>query len=128
MVIVAAVLIGSVGAWYLHAARDQPTVIVTGTVQCDSGSKVVGVFVGAGPTRSGFATFAPNGADSSVTYIYSAPVGVPYAVHVGCGGTPAHWTTENWSEHYPGTSNSFVCHDRANAQAHLPFGQCSHAG
>jgi transcriptional regulator with XRE-family HTH domain len=80
--------------------------LVTGSVACAEGRPVVGVWIAAatGQRDSGFAHLGPAraagvnfAAGSTVTYSYLLPHGGSYAVHVGCGGTAAHWAASDFS-------------------------------
>jgi hypothetical protein len=79
---------------------------VTGSIICDSGQRVVGVWIAAstGQADSGFAHLGPPSPTaisypigSKGAYSYRLPHGGSYAVHVGCGGTAHNWATSDYS-------------------------------
>src|SRR5690349_20799240 len=64
----------------------------TGTVQCASNAKPVGVWVSAAHGDSGWATIrADRAAPPTVGFMRRIPHGGPYMLDVGCGGTPTQW-------------------------------------
>jgi hypothetical protein len=83
---------------------------VTGQVSCDSGNSVEGVWVAAA-TGSGWASWMGLGNGSTSDYWYRLPEGEPYALHVGCGGSPSSWRVANYTPPVGGTHNSFNCQD-----------------
>ena len=107
---------------------------VTGSVLCESGRPVVGVWIAAstGQVDSGFAHLGPpdvSGISSPIgatgTYSYRLPHGGSYAAHVGCGGTAQDWASANYS---PLLSNPHVhlrCNDPiSSASGATVRGQC----
>ena len=60
---------------------------------------------------SGWATRSPVGSASIAHYSYTLPNGGSYAVHVGCGGSPADWLTTPDSGVVSGAVNNFLCYD-----------------
>lgn len=98
---------------------------ITGSVVCQSGRPVVGVWIAAssGQGDSGFAHLGPPGAvgfshpiGPAGTYSYRLPHGGSYAVHVGCGGSASHWASRNYSPLLSGRTVSLRCADRATSQ------------
>jgi transcriptional regulator with XRE-family HTH domain len=84
----------------------QSAVTVTGSVVCESGRPVVGVWIAAstGQSDSGFAHLGPPNTSgtsypigASGTYTYRLAHGGSYAVHVGCGGTAHNWASSSYS-------------------------------
>jgi hypothetical protein len=86
------------------------SVEVSGQVACTSGRPVVGVWVQA-TTGSGFASRKGIGDSSTSDYWYWLPTSEPYALHVGCGGSPSIWAVAVYSPVVGGTHNSFDCVD-----------------
>jgi hypothetical protein len=84
---------------------------------------VEGVWIAAENGGSGWAEWTAMNSASTARYSYSLPNGGSYAVHVGCGGSPAHWLTTPDSNVVPGTFNDFICYDVAGQPA---FDFCSH--
>jgi hypothetical protein len=84
---------------------------------------VEGVWIAAQNGGSGWATWTAMNSASTASYSYSLPNGGSYAVHVGCGGSPADWATTPDSNVVSGTVNDFICYDVAG-QASFDF--CSH--
>lgn len=97
------------------AAPASAATTVSGYVTCVSQRSVVGVWVQAVNGGSGWASWSPQPENYSARYQYSLPYGGQYAIHVGCGGTPARWATANYSDNVGGTNNSFTCYDVPNA-------------
>jgi hypothetical protein len=95
---------------------------ISGSVQCTT-MAVEGVWIAAENGGSGWATWTAMSSASTARYSYSLPNGGSYAVHVGCGGSPAHWLTTPDSNVVAGTFNNFLCHDVAGQPA---FDFCSH--
>ncbi len=56
---------------------------------CEDGAPVEGVWIDATTGRSDFAK--TYGAGNSKRFGYSLSTASSWTVHVGCGGTPAHW-------------------------------------
>lgn len=102
--IVAALL--SAVAYAVFQLVPDPPVTVTGSVVCESGQPLVGVWIAAstGQDDSGFAhlgppnTNGPSFPDSAEgTYSYRLPHGGSYAVHVGCGQNKHGWLSSDYS-------------------------------
>lgn len=91
------------------AAASATATPVTGSVTCTSGAAVVGVWVQAAATGSGWATLAAAG--SAMAYSYTLPEAESYSLHVGCGGTAASWKIAVYGPFELGTDNSFACDD-----------------
>jgi hypothetical protein len=109
------------------ASKASPTASVFhvgGQVSCRSGGPVVGVWVQT--TRSADARFAdwkPVGSRSTANWSTSLPRNESYSLHVGCGGTPAKWSTSDTTGVFSGASNSFSCDDVAGDRNYLT---CAH--
>jgi transcriptional regulator with XRE-family HTH domain len=100
----------------------QSSTTVTGSVVCESGRPVVGVWIAAstGQDDSGFAHLGPPNPSgisypigSNGTYSYRLPHGGPYAVHVGCGGNARDWTSSNYSPLVSSRTVRLRCQDRS---------------
>lgn len=123
------VLLAGGGLAALHIARGSPTsdnraATVSGQVRCASGARVVGIYLDSGTPHSGFASFHPGDVASVASYAYSVPKGREYSVHVGCGGTPAAWATDDRSDGVSGRTYSFVCDDQLALARHSHYGTC----
>lgn len=85
---------------------------ISGTVECASGSEVVGVYV-VGETlpdvNQGFATYDDTKA-SKVGYRFVLPFGGRYQLHVGCGGSRSEWGSESFTV-FVSESSDFLCRD-----------------
>ena len=111
--------------------------IVTGSVVCGSGRKIVGVWIAAstGQSDSGYAHLGPpdpTGTSlpigSTGTYSYLLPHGGSYAVHVGCGGSAAHWASRNYSPLLSSRTADLRCDDPTAAEPRvIPRGKCTAA-
>jgi hypothetical protein len=95
---------------------------ISGYVQCST-MAVAGIWIVAKQGGSGWAKWAAFDSSSTARYTYSLPNGGQYAVHVGCGGSPAHWLTTPYSKVVSGTFNDFICYDVAGQPA---YDFCSH--
>ncbi|MFE6946661.1 chitinase [Streptomyces chartreusis] len=97
-----------------NTSSDVSTFFTTGQVLCESGRPVVGVWVQtAHSSDSRFAAWKPVGNGSTADWWTYLPRNEPYSLHVGCGGTPDRWGTENWTGIFSGPQNSFNCDDIA---------------
>jgi hypothetical protein len=116
--IVAAILAArsSMASWITGATGS----LVTGSVVCESGRPVVGVWIAAsgGQRDSGFAHLGPaadtagnHAAGSAATYSYLLTSGGSYSVHVGCGGSAANWTSSSYSPVLQVRSVDLRCND-----------------
>jgi hypothetical protein len=96
-------------AWTLPNGRPQ---VVSGYVQCASGARAVGVWVEAVNGGSGWGTTrSVSGHPERTWYTRLLPLGGRFAVHVGCGGSSAHWGSSSRSEDVSGPVRDFLCHD-----------------
>lgn len=131
--IVAALL--AIGA-YAVSHIDHGSSTVTGSVVCESGRPVVGVWIAAsaGQSDSGYAHVGPSDSSGTSypigpagTYSYLLPHGGPYAVHVGCGGTAAHWASRSYSPLLSSRTAHLRCDDPTTAAAGdvIPRGKCT---
>jgi nucleoside phosphorylase len=112
----------------------QGSITVTGSVACESGRPVAGVWIAAstGQPDSGLAHLGPLSASgisypigSSGTYSYRLPHGGSYAVHVGCGGTAHNWASSNYSALLSSRTVHLRCQDpSAPARGTTGRGQC----
>lgn len=108
---------------------------VTGSVVCESGRPVVGVWIAAstGQSDSGYAHLGPPDASgvsypigAAGTYSYRLPHGGSYAVHVGCGGTAQRWASSNYSPLLSSPTVHLHCNDpTSSAQGASPQGICT---
>ena len=110
--------------WLGGGAATSNLVGVSGHVQCTSGAPVVGVYVETGTSVQGFASFDAAQSRSVASFAYSVPSDHPYSVHVGCGGTPSAWATDNRSDDVMGAVHSLVCADGQAVAEHSHYGVC----
>jgi hypothetical protein len=96
------------------------SITLTGSVVCESGRPVVGVWIAAttGQSDSGFAHLGPANPSgisypvgSIASYSYLLPHGGSYAVHVGCGGNASAWDSSNYSPLLSGQNADLRCDD-----------------
>jgi transcriptional regulator with XRE-family HTH domain len=131
-----AVSLLAVGAYAVsQTINGQGSVTVTGSVICESGRHVVGVWIAAsaGQSDSGFAHLGPpnpSGISFPIgaqgTYSYLLPHGGSYAVHVGCGGTAHHWASINYSPLLSSPSAHLRCNDPTTSAGETsPRGRCA---
>jgi TIR domain len=117
-----------------HVAHGSFT--ATGSVSCESGRPVVGVWIAAsgGQRDSGFAHLGPPNPvgpsypiKATGTYSYQLLHGGSYAVHVGCGGSAGHWASKNYSPLISGPAAHLHCDDPTTAPVHgvPPQGTCT---
>jgi hypothetical protein len=94
--------------------------MLTGSVVCESGRPVVGVWIAAsaGQDDSGFAHLGPVNAagisypaGSRATYSYRLSSDGTYSVHVGCGQTASGWDSSNYSPLLSGATADLRCDD-----------------
>jgi hypothetical protein len=131
--IVAALI--AIGSYARARITHSGVTTVTGSVVCESGRQVVGVWIAAssGQSDSGYAHLAPpspTGVSYPIgsigTYSYRLPHGGTYAVHVGCGGSAAHWASRNYSPLLSGRTANLRCHDPTAAKRGvIPRGRCT---
>ncbi len=133
--LIAAVLLATGAYLALRVAQSQGSTLVTGSVVCESGRPVTGVWIAAssGQDDSGLAHLGPPGSSgisypigSAGTYSFRLAHGGSYAVHVGCGGTARRWASSNYSPLLSSTAVLLLCHDPTSAGN--ARGQCSVAG
>jgi hypothetical protein len=132
--LIVAMIIGGI-----HLATGKPpagsSLILTGTVVCDSGRTVVAVWIAAssGAADSGLANLGTSvGASgqhpgSTATYTYLLRHGGRYSAHVGCGGTASRWASANYSPLITGTTAHLSCEDPVGKPLDgvPPAGRCS---
>ena len=132
--LIAAALL-AIGA-YAVSHIDHGSSIVTGSIVCESGRPVAGVWIAAsaGQSDSGYAHLGTSDSSgtsypigSTGTYSYLLPHGGTYAVHVGCGGTAAHWASRNYSPLLSSRIAHLRCDDPTTASAGgvIPRGECT---
>jgi len=100
------------------SAGDAPqtrSVELTGLVRCASGAPVVGIWVEAAASGSGWAARSEAGT-SEVQYRYTLPVAGRYQLHVGCGGGEDDWDSSNFTPFVEGSPYTFLCQDVAGLQ------------
>jgi hypothetical protein len=134
LLVAALIAIGSYATARINHSGDTT---VTGSVVCESGRQIVGVWIAAstGQSDSGYAHLgAPNFTGTSYpigstgTYSYLLPHGGSYAVHVGCGGSAAHWASRNYSPLLSSRTADLRCDDPTTAEhGVLPRGKCTEA-
>jgi hypothetical protein len=133
--IVAAALF-AIGAYVVYqVVHGQGRTTVTGSVVCESGRPVVGVWIAAstGQSDSGYAHLGPPGSSGISypigpmgTYSYRLPYGGTYAVHVGCGGTSQRWASSNYSPLLSSRTANLRCDDpTSSARGASPRGRCT---
>ncbi|MFF2519820.1 chitinase [Streptomyces sp. NPDC058086] len=95
----------------------QPSVTpirIAGQVRCESGNPIVGVWVQTSHSAdSRFAAWRGVGDGAKADWWTDIPENERYSLHIGCGGTPASWATENMTGWHSGPKNSFDCVDIA---------------
>lgn len=104
------VLLGAAGTMAVVSPAAAATT-VSGRVMCVSQRAVVGVWIQAESGGSGWANWSRTGVQYEANYSRSLPNGGRYQVHVGCGGTPQSWASNNKSGYVGGTVNYFTCSD-----------------
>lgn len=119
----------------LKGIEGQGGLTVTGSVACESGRPIVGVWIAAstGQGDSGYAHLGPPGglgisypAGAAGSYSYRLPHQGSYAVHVGCGGSARHWASSNYSPLLSSRTAHLHCADPASpAQGASPQGRCT---
>jgi TIR domain len=118
-VLVSAAILAVAGALFDWRASYEGE-ILTGSVTCESGEPVEGVWIAAssGQSDSGFAHLGPadnsglnHPAGPTVTYSYTLRGGGSYSVHVGCGGEASQWHSSNYSPELSGPVAHLECRD-----------------
>jgi len=110
--------------------------IATGSVVCESGRPVVGIWIAAstGQADSGMADMGASNASGSsyrigsvATYTYLLRHGGTYSAHVGCGGAAAHWASESFSPLLHAETVTLHCDDPTGPAVHgaIPDGRCT---
>ncbi|MCD0447051.1 hypothetical protein LO763_25875 [Glycomyces sp. A-F 0318] len=110
----ASVLVGlcvvAIGVVLLVKLMTTTPVEVSGTVACQSGADVQGLWIETAPGRGEM--HWPEETEKAPVVNYRAEIYAnSYKVDVGCGGTHEHWLTVPKSEHVSGVSNDFLCFD-----------------
>lgn len=131
LIVAALIAIGS----YARARINHSGATVTGSIVCESGRQIVGVWIAAstGQSDSGYAHLGPPNptgtsfpVGSTGTYSYLLPHGGSYAVHVGCGGSAAHWASRNYSPLLSSRTADLRCDDPiAPEPGVIPRGKCT---
>jgi len=134
--VVAPLIVATIFAVRNHVSG-RGSFIITGSVVCESGRPVAGVWIAAstGQRDSGFAHLGPLNPGSSApagpaaTYSYRLPHGGTYSVHVGCGGTSAHWASSSYSPSLSGQTAHLRCDDPVASPTRrpIPRGTCATA-
>lgn len=65
---------------------------ISGSVTCDNGWTVEGIWIAAQKGGSGWAAWTSYG--PSASFSFSLPYGGAWTVHVGCGGRPSTWRSK----------------------------------
>jgi hypothetical protein len=99
------------------SARRPAWHLVSGHVRCST-MPVEGVWIVASKGGSGWAAWHDTRGPRIAYYGRRLPRGGPYAVHVGCGGSPKHWRTTPDSAAVSGTVNNFLCGDVTRRRDH----------
>jgi hypothetical protein len=87
---------------------------ISGSLSCVTGNAVEGVWVAANNSTSGWAILnVGSGSSSTVSWHYTLNNGGSYYIHVGCGGSPSNWATNNYSSTVSGNLPSLICYDTA---------------
>lgn len=125
LVTILAVTITAILGFWLWT--NQPTRVVSGTLSCQSGQPITAVFVKIDWMPDGvWARTRPDPQHPTGT-IYNAdvPAALPYALHVGCGGTATAWTVEARTPKTTATVANYVCDDQPDHLTVPPFlGTC----
>jgi sn-glycerol 3-phosphate transport system substrate-binding protein len=95
----------------LPAVSAPPPVEISGTVSCETGADVVGIWVEAAAGGSGFIDDFTSLDTGGATFTRTLPSGGAYELHVGCGGTRETWLTSNNTPRTAETGLTFLCHD-----------------
>lgn len=127
LIVVALIAIGT----HLTALISGNGSALTGSVWCESGRPVVGVWIAAssGQSDSGHAHLGSATNSGLNTYTYLLPHGGTYSVHVGCGGTASRWASRNFSPVLSGPTAHLECDDPAGPPVNGvgPEGKCAAA-
>ncbi len=124
----------AIGAHLIAFISNQDSAL-SGSVTCQSGRNVVGVWIAtsSGQSDSGYAHIGPARnaginypASPEVTYSYLLPHGGTYSVHVGCGGSGAHWASSNYSPVLEKRTAQLTCDDPTSVPTPglVPHGKC----
>lgn len=90
-----------------------PEVTIQGTVLCNSGAFVQGIWLEtSNHVGSSMARFGPVD-QSGTDFTWSGPLDDEYSVHVGCGGSPEVWKIIGYSDFTSSNFTRFVCDDSA---------------
>ena len=95
----------------VHIPSPRPRMIA-GTVHCDSGARVQGVWVGSSNFEGAFAKWTPRPADPSTASFEIFVTTTAYVVHVGCGGSGQNWSVEGQSPYVEAEATHLICLDR----------------
>ena len=122
--VLGACLLGTTGWLNLTWLRTGAPVAISGSVRCESGANVMGVYVkmddGIG---SGFAQLSPPG-DSPTRFTLTAPEDT-YIVSVGCGSNGKDWKVSAYTARTSQFTADWVCDDVSPAATTWPFhGTC----
>ena len=81
--------------------------IIKGSVTCSGGAQIVGVWVhssGGGSKFAGWTRTSTTTAAYSTSIATSTPTEI--SLHIGCGGSKANWSSDNWTPLASGISSS----------------------
>jgi hypothetical protein len=133
--LIVVVLLAIVAYAVSQSIHGQGDLTVTGSVVCESGRPVVGVWIAAssGQNDSGYAHLGPPDASgisypigAAGTYSYRLPHGGTYAVHVGCGGTAQGWASSSYSPLQSSPAAHLHCADpTSSAREASSQGRCT---
>jgi hypothetical protein len=116
---VIAVVAALVVALFANIKSARPA-IVTGSVACQSGAKIAGVWIEA-YRAEGVEILPPPGAPGPQINYRAEIYATSYQVHVGCGRDGQNWQVVPKSEYVTGVSNDFLCYDDPR---HHAFNTC----
>jgi hypothetical protein len=80
------------GAVVGNAGRTTTVATAAGKVRCESGADIVGIWISAPYGHAGWADFRRiAGTGSAAAFQRTVASGTPFALNVGCGGSPEVW-------------------------------------
>jgi hypothetical protein len=113
------------GASSSGSENSSPLSTEIGTVTCESGAPVEGVYIKVyNNSGSGFAQWSLESAPSSARYSYSLPESDSWSVDVGCGGSATKWLATVKGPYVIGSQVSWTCYDSGTSENGASAGQC----